>query len=335
MIYTALELSEILDGQLKASPGLEITKISSPKKAKAGHVVCIFDKIDELPPASLFVVSKNFKQDNIPTIIVDEPKAAFIKMLNLFNPYQDKYKEEFISKSAIIHTATNIGSKNYIHDGVVISENCSIGDNCVLYPNVYVAPNAKIGNNVVLKSGVVIEADVEIGNNVIIHSGSVIGSDGFGYMEVDGKRIKIPQIGNVIVEDDVEIGSNVCIDRATIDSTIIRKGTKIDNLVQIAHNCEIGEDSIIVSQTGISGSCKIGKSCILSGQVGISDHVEIDDGNIILSKTGVNKSLKGKNKIYFGYPATEATKMRKIIAIRNKLPKMYKKLKELEDKCNN
>jgi UDP-3-O-[3-hydroxymyristoyl] glucosamine N-acyltransferase len=334
-VYTSSELAEILNGKLSGEKDIKVSGLGDLEYAENGNVVCIFDdKYQKLPPASLFIVSKSFKLDNKPFIQVENPKKAFINLLNLFNQYKENGKKEFISSSAKIADNAVIGKNCIIKHNAFIAENTVIGNDCIIYPNVYIGENVKIGDNVKLKTNVVVEKGVIIGNNVTIHSGSVIGTDGFGYFKLEGEHKKIPHIGGVIIQDNVEIGSNVCIDRATINNTIIGRGTKIDNLVQIAHNCNIGENTIIVSQAGISGSCKIGENTIIAGQAGISDHVKLGRGSVVLSKTGVSKSFENENNVLFGIPAKPAGKMWKIIAASNKLPEIIKKLKKIESIIN-
>lgn len=331
--YTAEKIAQEINGILKADANISITGIGEPEHASPGEIVCFFDKIDKfpvLPQASLFVVSDDSQTQNRPCIVVEKPKQAFIKLLDLFDPYKQSNGSGFISPDAAIGKHIVSGKNTKIFANVFIGDDVTIGDRCSIYPGVYIGNKVTLGDNVILKPSVVIESGTQIGNNVTIHSGSVIGSDGFGYIEVDGNHIKMPQIGNVIIEDNVEIGANVCIDRATLSSTIIKKGTKIDNLVQIAHNCHIGENCIIVSQVGISGSCNLGSNCVLAGQVGIADHVNLANGVIALSKSGIPKSVSEEKKVVWGYPAKEANEMRRIVAGTTKLPELIKRVKKIE-----
>ncbi len=331
--YNSCELAVILNGKLFAKEDIVISGIGDLKNAHKGDVVCLHkSNINEkfLPEASLFITDEKSTIQSIPKIIVNNTQNAFISLLNIFNPYNKNGVKEYISPTACIQKGVKTGKNCFIYNNVYISQNVKIGNNNKIYPNVYIGEDVEIGNNVTIKPNAVIENGVKIGNNVTIHSGSVIGSDGFGYFEINGERKKIPQIGNVIIEDDVEIGSNVCIDRATINHTLIKKGTKIDNLVQIGHNTTIGQNSVIVSQAGISGSCKIGNNCIIAGQAGLSDHVSLNDGTIVLSKTGVSKSFNEKNQILFGIPAKEAKSMWRILAAMNKLPDIIKKVNKID-----
>jgi UDP-3-O-[3-hydroxymyristoyl] glucosamine N-acyltransferase len=325
--YTAGELADILNGKLCYDSDIIINGLSSPENASEGKVVCLFD--DYKPEncnvkASLFVASKKHSSTFKPSIEVISPKAAFVTLLEIFNPYKKEDNKNGISEHAFVSKTADVNKSASVHPGVHIGDECKIGKNTIIYQNTCIGKNVIIGDNTIIKANAVIESGCIIGNDVIIHSGAIIGSDGFGFFFDEGKHKKIPQIGAVIIEDEVEIGANTCIDRATIDYTIIRKGTKIDNLVQIGHNCDIGEKSIIVSQVGISGSSKLGKGCVVAGQVGISDHVTIDDNITILAKSGVNKSVFGKGRVLFGIPAKDALKMKKQLVYIEKLPELFK-----------
>ena len=225
---------------------------------------------------------------------------------------------------------------------VFIGEQVKIGNNTAIHAQTSIEDGASVGNNVTLYSGVKVYHNCQIGNNCILHSGSVIGSDGFGFAPTgDGTYKKIPQMGNVVLEDDVEIGANTVIDRATMGSTIIRKGVKVDNLVQIAHNVEVGMNTVIAAQTGISGSTKLGKQCTLAGQVGIAGHLQIADGTIFGAQTGVPNSVKTPNQILQGYPAIPIMNFHKSAIVHKNLPElqkmiyaMQKRIDELEKKLN-
>ncbi len=336
--YSAYEIADIIHGKLFAEKDIKIKGISAPENAGEGDIVCFHSANgfnDKLPNASLFVIDEKYSFDLKPCIKVKNTKKAFIKLLNLFDPFRETISKAFISNTANIHSSAKIGKNCSIYHNVSIMQDVTIGDNCKLYPNVYIGDKVRIGNNVTLKPCVIIEAGVTIGNNVIINSGTVIGTDGFGYFDFQGKKEKIPQIGGVIIEDNVEIGANVCIDRATLSNTIIKEGTKIDNLVQIGHNSIVGKNCILVSQAGISGSCNIGNNCIIAGQAGISDHVELGDNSIVMSKSGVSKSFQEKNSMLFGIPAKDARKTKRIIASMNKLPELIKKVNKIEKSLQN
>ena len=260
-------------------------------------------------------LSENIKEDN-------NDKEAFIKLLYFM--FEDKkYSLGNIKDSAFIGDSAILDKDIYIADNVYIGNNVKIKKGTIIEANTFIGDNVYIGENCKIYANVSIQDDSIINNNVIIGSGTVIGNDGFGFFEVDGKQVKIPQRGNVIIEDDVEIGANVCIDRATLGSTIIRSGVKIDNLVQIAHNCDIGEHSIIVSQVGIAGSSKIGHHCILAGQVGLADHVTLGDRVILGGQSGVMSNVSiASNSTMLGSPAEDINKeMIKLISAK-KLPEL-------------
>ena len=242
--------------------------------------------------------------------------------------------EQGIHPSAVIHETATIGSNCHIGAGVVISKNSTLGENSVIHPGVVIGPDVVVGSNSVFHANVVLREKVKIGNKVILHSGVVVGSDGFGFAREGQVYHKIPQVGIVIIEDDVEIGANCAIDRATIGATIIRKGVKLDNLIQIAHNVEIGENTVIAAQTGISGSTKLGKNAIVGGQVGFVGHVEIGDGVTVAAQSGVSKSL-ASNSVVFGYPARPIMQAKREEAALRKLPELLKRISELESKLGN
>jgi UDP-3-O-[3-hydroxymyristoyl] glucosamine N-acyltransferase len=230
-----------------------------------------------------------------------------------------------------IASTAKLGAQHFVGVFACISENAHIGDHVKIYPNVFIGENVHIGNNVTLHPGVVIYHDVVIGNNVTIHAGSIIGSDGFGFApKADGSFQKVPQLGNVVIEDDVEVGSNTTIDRATIGSTIIRKGVKLDNLIQIAHNAEVGNNTVIAAQTGISGSTKIGKNVMVGGQVGFAGHISVADGTKLAAQSGVTKTIKTPHQTLTGHPAADhTTALRSQVYVKN-LPELEKRVKELE-----
>jgi UDP-3-O-[3-hydroxymyristoyl] glucosamine N-acyltransferase len=252
----------------------------------------------------------------------------------------EKYNTIKLDKSGIespsfIHPTATIGRNAYIGAFAYIGPNAIIGDNCKIYPNTYISDNVKIGNDCTFFSGVKLYFDSIIGDRVVIHSGTVIGSDGFGFApQADGSYNKIRQIGNVMIEDDVEVGSNTCIDRATIGSTIIRKGVKLDNLIQIAHNAEIGANTVIASQTGISGSTKIGEQVIVGGQVGIVGHISIANRTQIQAKAGINRSIAEEGKRWAGAPATSYNNNMRAQVVFQRLPELERKIEELERKLS-
>ncbi len=320
------EIAKEFNGQL-IGEDIEIKGLKSLETAGEGDLSFVADKkLVEKAKNTKASALLTFEQLNIkiPQVVVKNPQNVFYKLIELLYPEEQKAG---ISGKASIGKDVQIGENVYIGDFAVIEERVKIGNNVQIYPNVYIGRNVEIGDNTVIYPNVVIYKNTTIGKNVIIHSGAVIASDGFGFYQEDGQHKKIKHIGRVIIEDNVEIGANTTIDRAMVDETIIKKGTKIDNLVMIAHNCQIGENTILVSQVGIAGSTKIGKNVILAGQVGVADHITIGDNVIVTAKSGVGKNLE-PNKVYgSGLQAIEWSKWKKVMFYLYKLPEIIKKLK--------
>ncbi|WP_025270502.1 UDP-3-O-(3-hydroxymyristoyl)glucosamine N-acyltransferase [Hippea sp. KM1] len=306
---------------IEAAGESELTFLSNPK----------YEKYLKTTQAGCVIVKPDIDPNNYPNlnlIICEDPYLAFAKIIRFV--YGHKKPTPYISDKAHIDESAQIDSSVAIEEFVYIGKNVKIGKHTRIMPFAYIGDNTTIGENCLIYPHTTIREDTVIGNNVIIQPGAVIGSDGFGYAtDENGNHLKIPQIGNVVIEDDVEIGAGATIDRAALKSTIIKKGTKIDNLVQIAHNVEVGEGSIIVAQTGISGSTKIGKGVILAGQTGIAGHLRIADKTIITAKSGIGRSIS-KPGVYSGIPAYEHNKWLKNSVIMPKLYDMHKKIKELE-----
>ena len=328
-------IASLLKGEIVGAPkidDLEITGVASIRDAQEGEITFIsahrYMKELAACKASCVIVKEIIQDITIPQLKVSNPYLAFAKLLEHF--YVKPQKFSGISDGAIISEKAHLAADVSISPFSFLSDGVSIGSGTIIYPYVFIGENTSIGQKCIIYPHVTIREGVKIENNVIIHSGSVIGSDGFGYVFEEGRYHKIPQVGGVIIEDDVEIGSNVSIDRATTGNTIIGKGTKIDNLVQIAHNVKIGNNSIIVAQVGIAGSTEIGDYVTLAGQVGITDHVKIDSGTIIGAQSGITGNVTKGN--YVGYPALPHRDWMKASAIFAKLPALNKKIKELEEK---
>ncbi|MBN2857183.1 MAG: UDP-3-O-(3-hydroxymyristoyl)glucosamine N-acyltransferase [Candidatus Delongbacteria bacterium] len=297
----------------------EITFLHNPK---------YFHLIDSTKAAAV-IVPKDFKTErDIPLLKVENPYQSFLKVLVAFHPVIP-VAEKGINRLADISGTAVIGKDPAISSFVSVGAGSVIGDNAQIQSNVTIGQNVRIGNNVIIYSNVSIRENCVIGNNVIIQNSAVIGSDGFGFAPNQSVYDKIPQVGNVIIEDDVEIGAGTCIDRATLGSTIIRKGAKLDNLLQIAHNVEIGENTVIAAQTGISGSTKIGKHCMIGGQVGFVGHIKVGDGCMIGAQAGIAGNLKD-GSIVTGTPSREIAKQRKIDASLGRLPDLIYKVKDIE-----
>lgn len=323
-----MKLSEIakkFDGKLLGED-IDIKGVSSPENAKEEDIVFIKDKkyLDKLKESKAgAIVTKEQLDINKPQLIVDSPEKVVYYLLDTL--YREEEKKDFIAKTAVLGKNVKLGKNVYIGEYVVIEDNVNIGDNTKIFPFTYIGRNTKIGKDSILYPRVTVYKNTIIGNRVIIHSGAVIAGDGFGYYQKDGKHIKINHIGSVVIEDDVEIGANTTIDRAMIDKTVIKEGTKIDNLVMVGHNCNIGKNTILVSQVGIAGSCNIGNNVILAGQVGVADHINIGDNIIVTAKSGVGKDLKKPGIYGANIPAIEWNKWKKILIYLYKLPELLKR----------
>lgn len=335
MVKSLEEIGKIVGGEVIGRSDIPISGVSGIEEAKKGNIT-FFVNPKFLPlvyktHASAILAAKEIPDCNIAMIIVPNPYLAFVKLINLF--YVEERKPFGVDKSAVIGENVKLGKDISIYPFVVVEDNVEIGDRVTIMPGGFIGRNSKINEDTIIYPNVSVRESTEIGKRVIIHSGTAIGGDGFGFLQENGKHIKIPQVGSVVIEDDVEIGSNVSIDRATLGKTIIKQGTKIDNLVQIGHNVIIGENNILVSQVGISGSCVIGDNVLLAGQVGIADHVRIGDNVIVGAKSGVGRDLKA-NSIVSGAPAYPHHKWRRTQVCLHKLPEFFKKLRKLEKKIS-
>ncbi len=329
------EIADLIKGKIVGDSTLTISALAKIDEAKSGELTFLYlpayEKFFTNTKASAILVKPEFKKsrNDITYIEVDEPDKAFSSLI--IHYLSPSFYLSGVDKTSSIDNTAEIGADVALGKNVVVSAGCKIGNNAKIFHNTVLLENVEIGNDTIIFQNVSIREGCKLGNKVIVHPGAVIGSDGFGYKQDEkGVYQKIPQIGNVIIEDDVEIGANVTIDRAAVGSTIIKKGVKIDNLVQIAHNVIIDENSVMSAQAGISGSTKIGKNCILAGQVGVVGHIEIADGTILTAQSGVSKSIK-KSGFYFGSPAKEL-KIAKIIEAHSRnLPDYYKRITQLEE----
>jgi len=325
------ELAEWVDGTVVGDGEIEISGVAAIEEAQTGEITFIADrkylpKLGETK-ASAVIVSREVTQAERPLLCVTNPHLAFAKVLTLF--FESPYQPKGIDSNTWISPTAKLGKDLTLYPFVYVGDRCTIGDRVSLYPGVYVGEDASIGEDSILYPNVSIYPGAVVGRRVLLHSGVVIGSDGFGYVKDGKKNIKIPQVGTVEIEDDVELGANTTVDRATLGKTIIRRGTKIDNLVQVAHNVVIGEDSILCAQAGISGSTKIGSNVTLAGQVGVVDHVEIGDNVIVGAQAGVTHNLPG-NQGYVGSPALPHREFLRSNAVFPKLPEMRKRLLDME-----
>ncbi len=330
------EIAELVKGKLVGDPETVITGISGIKEAKDGDITFLanpkYASLINDTKASAIIVSYDADAGNKQVIKTENPSLAFSKIISLISPEitlnpKGIHPLSLISDTAVIGKDAAIGPYAVIEDGAVI------GDKSVVYAGCFIGRAAKVGKGCLIYPNVSIRERVEIGERVIVHSGTVIGSDGFGFAAVGKVREKIPQIGIVVIEDDVEIGANVTIDRARFDKTVIGKGTKIDNLVQIAHNVIIGENSVIVAQAGISGSTSVGKNVIIAGQAGIVGHISIGDNSVIAAQAGVTKSVN-PNTTVSGYPAKPHEHAKRVNACLQNLPSAYKRIKSLEEEID-
>lgn len=327
MEKTLDELAKLINGRLAGDPSIKITGVASIAEAGSGDITFAVDEhIGEAEKSKAAAVILPNTVNDFPrsAVFVDNPREVFIKLLQLFRPSLEITRE--ISDKAAIGKNVSIGKNVAVMPCAVLDDNAVIGDDTVIYPHVYIGKYAKVGNNTLLYSNVTVREFCEIGNNVIIQSSAVIGSDGFGFVTKNGRHMKVPQIGNVVVEDDVEIGAHVCIDRAAMGSTYIRRGTKIDNLVHVGHNCDIGENCLLVAQTGISGSTHVGHNVTFGGQVGTVGHIKIGANSVFAARSGIiNNTPEG---VFFaGFPARPHQEWLRMIATVTRLPKLLKKLR--------
>ena len=336
MTKTLKDIAKFIEGELVGDGSVKINGINAIDQARPGELSFILDiKYEDLidkTGASGVIIPKAFNNSYAkPVIKVDSPSAKFSKIIEFILPDRIPHPKG-IHPTAIISPGAKVGTNVALGPYVLVEQGASIGDNTIIYPFCYIGKNSQIGNSCIIYPNVIIREEVVIGNRVIVHPGSVVGSDGFGYdTQRDGTHIKIPQLGVVVIEDDVEIGSCVTIDRARFSKTVIGKGSKIDNLVQIAHNVIIGPNCIIAAQSGISGSSQLGRNVVFGGQVGVVDHVKIGDFVAAGAKTGISKSFPA-NTVLFGYPAKPVDKARELIACMGLLPKLYERVRALEAK---
>ena len=335
MKFTAEQIAGILEGEVIGNPNAEVYKLAKIEEGIEGSLTFLanpkYVNFIYTTKATITIVNKDFiPEQNIETTLikVEDAYKSFSKLLEYYN--QVKLMKSGIEQPSVISGNVIYGEGLYLGSFCYIGKNVTIGKNVKIYPNSFIGDNVKIGDDCIFFAGVRIYSETEIGNNCTIHSGTIIGSDGFGFAPLeDGTYSKIPQIGNVILEDNVEIGANSTIDRATLGSTLIRKGVKLDNHIQVAHNVEIGENTVIASQTGIAGSTKIGKNCMIGGQVGIVGHLTIGNGVRIQAQAGIAKNLSD-NEVVQGSPAYNYGDFAKSYVHFKNLPKIVSELEELK-----
>jgi UDP-3-O-[3-hydroxymyristoyl] glucosamine N-acyltransferase len=335
--FTAQQIALLIQGKIEGEATAVVNQFGKIESAMPGEISFLanpkYEDFLYTTKASIIIVNESLVLKNkIGSTLIRVPDA-YAAFATLLTKYQEMKNENLvgIQSPSFIASTAKLGEQNFIAAFAYIGENVKTGNKVKIFPGAVISENVSIGNNVTIHAGVIIYSDCVLGNNITIHSGSIIGSDGFGFApKADGSYQKIPQLGNVIIEDDVEIGSNTTIDRATIGSTIIKKGVKIDNLIQIAHNVEIGENTVIAAQVGISGSTKIGKGVMMGGQSGTIGHLTIAEGIKVAARAGITKDFKEPGITLSGYPAREQSAFLRAQVAQKNLPALEKRVKELE-----
>ncbi len=339
MEFTAKQIADFLQGEIEGNPNVKVNNFAKIEEGKPGTLSFLsnpkYTHYIYNTQADIVLVNADFKAEKeikATLIRVANSYEALAKLLELVE--KSKPTKVGIEPMSYVASSAKIGKEVYIAGFAYVGENVVVGDNSKIFPHVFIGENVVIGNNVTLYSGVKIYAGCKIGDNSIIHAGAVIGSDGFGFApQADGSYHKIPQMGNVVIEKNVEIGANTVIDRAVMDSTIIREGVKLDNLIQIAHNVEIGKHTVIASQSGVSGSTKIGKNCVFGGQVGLAGHLKVGNNVKLGAQSGIMKNLKANSEL-IGSPAIPIRDWYKSSVIFGKLPEMYREIAQLKKEIN-
>ena len=331
-MLSAGQIAELVGGELEGDPRTRITGVSGIREAQPGDITFLANPRYAVhlstTQAAAVIVSRNMRSNEKTLIRTDDPYLAFVKVMKLLNG-DDAPARAGVHPSAVMGEGVKLGRGAYVGPCCVVEDLAEIGDGTQLVAQVYVGRKTTIGKDCLIYPNVTIREKIRIGSRVIIHSGTVVGGDGFGFAPVKGVHHKVPQIGKVVINDDVEIGSNVTIDRATIGETVIGKGTKIDNLVQIAHNVVIGENSIIVAQCGISGSARIGNNVTLAGQSGVVGHVTVGDNTTVAARGGVISDVS-PGSVVSGFPAKPHMEEKRILACLTRLPKLFQRVLKLE-----
>ena len=343
MEFSAKQIAQIIDGIVEGDENILVSNLSKIEEGTIGTLSFLanpaYTNYIYSTNASIVIVNKSFVlespvKSSCTLIRVENAYESFAKLLELYN--QINTEKEGVEQPSFVSSNAKIGENCYVGAFAYIGQNVSIGNHVKIYPHVYIGDNCKIGNNTTLFSGVKIYHDCLIGKNCTIHASTVVGSDGFGFAPNNEGHVftKVPQIGNVIIEDDVEIGSNSSIDRATLGSTILRKGVKLDNLVQIAHNVEIGENTVIAGLSGIAGSTKVGKNCMIGAQVGVAGHLRIANGVKIAGQSGIGSNIDKEGEILQGSPAFNIGEFKRSYVLFRGLPKLSDKVSDLTKKIN-
>lgn len=337
MKFTAAQIAGILEGTVEGDESTEVSKLAKIEEGTQGALTFLanpkYTSYIYDTKASITIVSKNFVAENPITttlIRVEDAYQSFSKLLEYYNMV--KMNKTGIEQPVFIAESATYGENHYIGAFAYIGENVTIGDNCKIYPNTYIGDNVTIGDNCIVFAGAKIYSETVIGDHCVINAGVILGADGFGFTPNEkGEYKKVPQTGNVIIEDNVDVGAGTTVDRATLGSTIIRKGVKLDNQIQIAHNVEIGEHTVIAAQTGIAGSTKIGKRCMIGGQVGFAGHLTIGDDVRIQAQSGIGRNIKDGEKLQ-GSPAFGYTDWNKSYVHFKNLPKIIQRFNTFEKK---
>ena len=335
MEFSAEMIASFLEGEIDGNKEVKVSSLAKIEEAKPGSLAFLsnpkYEHYIYSTEASIVIVNRSFvpaRPVRATLIKVDDAYSCFAKLLELY--VANKPRKTGVSPLASVHEGAVLGKDVYVGEYAVIEEGAQLGDGVQIYPYVYVGNRVRIAENAIVYPGACIYEECVIGRRVIIHSGAVIGADGFGFAPVNGTYKKIPQIGNTVLEDDVEIGANTCIDRATMGSTIIRKGVKLDNLIQIGHNVVIDENTVAAAQCGIAGSTKVGKNCMFAGQVGIAGHLTIAPYTQAASQSGIGSSVRKEGEVLLGTPAFNAIDSRRASVAFKSLPEMRQKLFALE-----
>ena len=334
MEFTAQQIAAFLRGTVEGDPEVKVSNFSKIEEGKPGTLTFLANPKYEHhiyhTEASIVLVNQDFTPTepiHTTLIRVENAYTALAQLLNMVE--QAKSKKSGVDSTAFIAPTASVGEDCYIGNMAYIGERVKLGNNCQVYPFAYIGDNVEIGDNTILYPHVTVYHDCRIGQHCILHAGSVIGADGFGFAPEGEQYKKIPQLGNVVIEDNVEIGANTTIDRAVMDSTIIRQGVKLDNLIQIAHNVEVGENTVMAAQVGIAGSVKVGKHCMFGGQVGLAGHIQIADDVTLGAQAGVISSVKEATTL-LGAPAIQARNFMLSSAIFNRLPELYRTIGQLQ-----
>jgi len=339
MELTAQQIAELLDGTVDGDPQASVHTIAKIEQAKVGSLSFLanpkYEPFLYTTEASVLIVPETLVLKNpiaASLVRVPNPYLAFSELLSTVDQMHNGTPHKGIDPQSFIADCVSCEESLYVGAFAYIGEKAKLGKNVEIHPQAYIGPNVEIGDNTIIYAGVKVYKNCKIGADCIIHSGTIVGSDGFGFApQSDGTFQKVPQIGNVVIGNKVEIGSNSCIDRATFGSTVLKDGVKLDNLIQVAHNVIIEENTVIAAQTGISGSTQIGKNCMVGGQVGFVGHISVAEGSKINAKSGVSKDIKEKGKSWNGTPATNFRESYKTMAQVRQLPKLEARVKELEN----